>query len=137
MSDTLHKILVVIPDEPLLDLMGEVITGMGHKPLLFKSEKEAISQCTNDKSIAGVIIDWEMSMKYFSGILNRLHVISPYMGRFVLVNMKYDEVREHINNGDFCCYMQKPFDLEKFEKGLSGCIKEYEAAVENCTCACV
>lgn len=133
MSNTSHKVLVIIPDNPLLDLMGEVITGLGHKPLLFKSEKEAISQCTNDKSIAGVIIDWEMSMKYFPGILSRLHVISPYMGKFVLANMKYDEVRAHINNGDFCCYMQKPFDLEKFEKGLLGCIKEYEKVIENCT----
>ncbi len=135
MSDTSYRVLVVIPDNALLDLMGEIISDLGHKPLLYKSEKEAISQCTNDKSIAGIIIDWEMSMKYFPGILNRLHIISPYMGRFVLVNMEYSEIIEHINKSDFCCYVQKPFDLEKFEKGLLGCIKEYETAIENCTCA--
>ena len=126
MSNLSHKVLVVIPYVPLLELIGEVISDMGHTPLLFKTEKEAVSQCSNDKSIAGVVVDWELSMKYFPNIVKRLREISPYMGNFVLINTKDTEIRKHINNGDFCCYMQKPFALEKFEKGLLGCIDEYE-----------
>jgi DNA-binding NtrC family response regulator len=136
MNTSSHNVLVVIPDVPLLELMGEVVSNMGHVPLLFKTEKEAVSQCSNDKSIAGVVIDWELSRKYFPDILKRLHVISPYMGRFALIDMKDEEIRRHINEGDFCCYMQKPFDLDKFEKGLQGCIHEYETAIGNCECAC-
>ncbi len=135
MSSPSQKILVVIPDVPLLELIGEIVSNMGHKPLLFKNEKEAISQCSNDKSIAGVVIDWELSRKYFPDILKKLHVISPYMGRFVLIDLKDDEIRRHINEGDFCCYMQKPLDLERFEKGLLSCIGEYETNIVNCECA--
>lgn len=136
MSTKRHNVIAVIPDKPLLDLIGEVVSDMGHMPLLFNTEKEAISQCSNNKLIAGVVIDWELSRKYFPNILKRLRVISPYMGNFVLIDMEDSEVRKHINDGDFCCYMQKPFALEKFEKGLLGCIGEYEKAIENCDCAC-
>ncbi|MBT5028805.1 MAG: hypothetical protein HOH38_05305 [Nitrospinaceae bacterium] len=136
MSNLSHKVLVVIPYVPLLELIGEVISDMGHTPLLFKTEKEAVSQCSNDKSIAGVVVDWELSMKYFPNIVKRLREISPYMGNFVLINTKDTEIRKHINNGDFCCYMQKPFALEKFEKGLLGCIDEYEKVIERCECSC-
>ncbi len=135
MSSPSQKILVVIPDVPLLELIREIVSNMGHKPLLFKNEKEAIPQCSNDKSIAGVVIDWELSKKYLPDILKKLHVISPYMGRLVLIDMEDSEIRKHINEGVFCCYMQKPFDLERFEKGLLGCIGEYETNIANCECA--
>lgn len=136
MNTSSHSVLVVVPDVPLLELIGEVVSNLNLKPLLFKNEKEAVSQCSNDKSIAGVVIDWELSKKYFTGILKRLHVISPYMGRFVLIDLKDEEIRRHVNAGDFCCYMQKPFNLERFEKGLLGCIGEYETNIANCECAC-
>jgi DNA-binding NtrC family response regulator len=136
MSTKRHNVLSVIPDKSLLNLIGEVVSNLGHEPLLFRTEKEAISQCSNDKSIAGVIIDWELSRKYFPDILKRLHVVSPYMGRFALIDMEDVEIRKHINEGDFCCYMQKPFNLENFEAGLLGCIGEYEKAIEKCECAC-
>jgi DNA-binding NtrC family response regulator len=136
MNASSHKVLVVIPDVPSLELVGEVVSNMGHKPLLFKNEEEAVFQCSNDKSIAAVVIDWELSRKYFPDILTRLHVISPYLGRFVLIDLKDEAIRRHINEGDFCCYMQKPFDLERFERGLLGCLGEYEKAIENCKCAC-
>ena len=54
----------MIPDVPSLELVREVVSNLGHKPLLFENEKEAVSQCSNDKSIAGVVIDWELSRKF-------------------------------------------------------------------------
>ena len=136
MGSKSHKVLVVIPDNGLLDLLGEVISGFGHKPLLFSNDQEAISKYSKDNSVAAVVIDWELSRKHFPKILETLHAVSPYMGRFVFIDCEDGEIRKHVNNGDFCCYMRKPFNLERLERGLLGCIDEYEETIKNCECSC-
>ncbi len=126
-----HKILVVIPDKRLRELIGEVITLLKHQPILLSNGNQAISEFSNDKSIAVVVIDWEMTMKPFPDFVKEMSSISSYLGKFVLADMNDGEIRKHIEAGNFCCYTQKPFQLEKFEKGLLGCINEYELAIKE------
>ena len=136
MGKVSHNVVVVIPDNALRELIGELISQFGHTPRLFDNEGDAMTKCSEEKFAAAVVVDWELTKKYFPNILEKIYKVSPYTGRFVMVNMPYLEIREHIDKGDFCCYMQKPFALEKFEKGLLSCITEYEEKIENCACAC-
>ncbi len=136
MGHSSYNVVAVIPDKSLRELIGELISQYGHKPQLFDNENDAISKCSEEKFVAAVVVDWELSKKHFPNILEKINKVAPYTGRFVLINMKYDEIQEHIEKGDFCCYVQKPFDLDRFKKGLLGCIEEYESKIKSCTCAC-
>ncbi|MEK9628219.1 MAG: hypothetical protein VW455_04310 [Nitrospinota bacterium] len=134
MKNKSHKILVVIPDKHLRELVGEVISMLKHQPILISDGEKAIAQYTNDNSIAVVLIDWEMTMKFFPDFIKKMKSISSYLGKFVLIDMEYGEIKRHINAGDFCCFMKKPFQLEKFESGILGCIEEYELSIKKCAC---
>jgi DNA-binding NtrC family response regulator len=136
MGNVSHNVVAVIPHKSLREMVGELISEYGHKPQLFDNENDAIAKCSGEKFAAAVVVDWELTQKHFPNILENINKVSPYMGRFVMVNLPYKEIREHIDKGDFCCYMQKPFALEKFEKGLLSCLAEYEAKIANCVCTC-
>ncbi len=134
MSGRSHKVLVVIPNESLLALGGEVLSFYNYTPLLAKNEVEAIAICKKEDAIAVIVVDWELSKKHFPALLKRLRVLSPYMGRFVLIDDNDMEINNLRVSGEFCCYMKKPFVLKAFEKGIAGCVREYELAKENCQC---
>lgn len=128
MSDISYKVLVVVPDVALLELLGEVTSFCNYIPLLAKNEFEAVKLCEEENDIAAVVVDWRLTKIHFPALLKNLSTISPSMGRFVLIDDHDNEINEFIERGEFCCYMKKPFVLKKFQKGLAGCVSEYECA---------
>ena len=134
MSFKVHQVLIAIPDKPSLDVIAKVISNLGHKPIMVTGEEEAVSAFANKQEIATVIVDWELSQRYFPDILKRIEGVSPYVGKFVMIDSHDMKIKKHIENGDFCGYAKKPFDLEQFESGVLGCIKEYERKKSNCAC---
>lgn len=130
MTTVSHDVLVVIPDKILLELMGDLVISLGHRPILLSSKNGALEECSKNKSIAVMIIDWEISERIFPGIINQIDKVSPLMGKLVLSNVNYPEIRKFVEDGKFCCYTVKPVILEDFEKVLKSCIGKYEDRVK-------
>lgn len=123
-----HPILVVIPDKPFLDLLGELIESLGHHPVLCSNEQDALKALGNGTRFAVGTFDWELSQKKFPGIIRSSIEIQPQMRRFVLIDEMDAEIRELIQKGSICCYVKKPFELERFEDALSQCLQKFYEA---------
>jgi len=131
MTTVSHDVLVVVPDKALLDLIGDLVVSLGHRPILLSSQKGALEECSKNKSIAVMIIDWEISEWIFPGIINQINEVSPHMGKLVWSNANYPEIRKMVEDGTFCCYTVKPVIIEDFEKVLKSCIRKYEDRVKK------
>ena len=129
-----HKILVVIPERPFQEMVGELISMLNHQPILISNWYEAKSKFSGDKSIAVVVIDWEMTIKIWPNFIKEMDSIFSYPGKLVFAYLDDPEIRKHIELDEFSRFTQKPFQHEEFENRLSGCIEEYELAIKNCTC---
>ena len=68
MGKVSHNVVVVIPDNALRELIGELISQFGHTPRLFDNEGDAMTKCSEEKFAAAVVVDWELTKKYFPNI---------------------------------------------------------------------
>ena len=123
-----HPILVVIPDKPFLELLGELIESLGHCPVLCRNEQETLKVLGSETRFAVGAFGWELSQKKFPEIIRNSIDIQPRMRRFVLIDQMDAEIRKLIQNGDICCYLKKPFTLEKFETAFSQCLQKFHEA---------
>jgi DNA-binding NtrC family response regulator len=127
LKDPYHYILVAIPDNALLDLMGEVLEHFGHHPVLCMDEASALMELAGERVFPVAVFDWELSKMNFPEIFKKSWELLPEMKRLVLINQSDEAIKNYIKSGVLCAYVEKPFDLELFDKTLSECIKKYNS----------
>lgn len=135
MNDELKNILIAIPDDSYADMLAEIICGLGHIPIISKNRNEAQAYIDSSLPIAAVVADWELAQKYLPGFMEMVDREMPCAGRYILVDMPVEAIiKKRLETNEFCCYMQKPFDLEKFEEGILKCVHEAKITKETCDC---
>jgi DNA-binding NtrC family response regulator len=119
------EILIAIPDPGLSDLIAEFVVELGFHSIQVFEEWEAVSACKRYPDIAVTVVDWELSVRYFPQLLDRLQQISPFMDYYIIHSSSLDEIRSLQQNSRICGYQTKPLILEKFKKGIFDCLDQY------------
>ncbi len=134
MNDESKNILIAVPDASYADMLAEIISGMGHAPVIAKNIDEARAYINDTIPLSVVVVDWELTQRYMPGLIELVNREMPCVGRYILLDISVENIKTRQETNEFCCYLKKPFDLEKFEAGVVKCIQEAKVTKETCEC---
>lgn len=120
------EVLVLVHNAGLLSLVTEVVGSLGY-PSLQADTAEKYEFYRDNEDIAVIVLDWE-EREMFTGCLEDFNRRHPISGRFALINADDSEIKKHLSDSRFCCFIKKPFSLARLEDGIMSCIREFEVA---------